>query len=129
MLIQELYTKLKNFNTSYVVIKLRTTKLNTTLFSISIHLMLLLNRDCFQFIIYRFHYFNTSYVVIKLSHTSIRSNSSSYFNTSYVVIKLQRHILKKPITRISIHLMLLLNLSTLQCRNLNERFQYILCCY
>ena len=86
MLIQELYTKLKNFNTSYVVIKLRTTKLNTTLFSISIHLMLLLNLP-----------------------TLATSKHETHFNTSYVVIKLHLYFEEVLDYEISIHLMLLLN--------------------
>ena len=73
---------------------------------ISIHLMLLLNKNEHRYNKDKKH-FNTSYVVIKRLDFLYLANSETDFNTSYVVIKLVVHIFS----------------------NSMSLFQYILCCY
>ena len=122
-----------HFNTSYVVIKHKPYSQNTPIWFISIHLMLLLNTGLVVTSIQTCHDFNTSYVVIKLiiNFTRFRCRLISihlmlllnlmlawqmlvfkHFNTSYVVIKLYwRRLGISTILHISIHLMLLLNVT------------------
>ena len=79
---------LAHFNTSYVVIKLELSTPLLKCFTISIHLMLLLNTGASVKLDLSTGDFNTSYVVIKLNKVVLILLPLSDFNTSYVVIKL-----------------------------------------
>ena len=78
---------LAHFNTSYVVIKLELSTPLLKCFTISIHLMLLLNTGASVKLDLSTGDFNTSYVVIKLNKVVLILLPLSDFNTSYVVIK------------------------------------------
>ena len=97
----------KNFNTSYVVIKLFP--------------------RCLLFL--QAHRFNTSYVVIKHILVGVGAVKYLSFNTSYVVIKRYLLWLFHLHLWVSIHLMLLLNDKTSTVAETARMFQYILCCY
>ena len=112
------------FNTSNVTIQRRIKDCTDKRNAISIHLMLLFNRiPCF--VLLRRWNFNTSNVTIQLWMLSAILFIVSNFNTSNVTIQPLPHFFNAVIYFISIHLMLLFNLTISSVLWHFLRFQYI----
>ena len=117
-----------NFNTSYVVIKRGSSVYTLHYRNISIHLMLLLNKNHIENV---YNHFEISIHLMLLLNFifCIKILTKQYFNTSYVVIKPYKYSRYSAFKIISIHLMLLLNFINFRRRKAKQIFQYILCCY
>ena len=118
-----------DFNTSYVVIKLKWWTKKTIIFYISIHLMLLLNlhNQSLQRIIKKI----SIHLMLLLNIKTRRCFIGFLFISIHLMLLLNRWgqyiYLSKSL--ISIHLMLLLNQQSGTNTSTALGFQYILCCY